>query len=128
MRRMSAPQSAARESSELLVMHSFQPYHCRPWVLMPRSRMGLLFWLQMVRPHTWRCPLRATGLPGGAVPPVPHTLGTPPPPQVWGAVQVPHELTVRDWPQLSGAVTVPQFLPRREQKAASVSEVQVEMV
>ena len=47
----------------------------------------------------------------------------PPPPQVAGDVQVPHELTVREVPQLSFAVTEPQFLPRREQKAASVSGV-----
>ena len=32
---------------------------------------------------------------------------------------------MRDVPQLSVAVTLPQFLPRREQKAASVSGVHV---
>ncbi len=46
----------------------------------------------------------------------PQTLGVPPPPQVYGAVQVP-QLTV--WPQL--LVTVPQFLLRH---AAVLSGVQ----
>jgi hypothetical protein len=58
-------------------------------------------------------------------PPLPQTFEVPPPPQVAGDVHVPHELTVRDVPQLSLAVTEPQFLPRREQKAALVSAVQV---
>ena len=43
--------------------------------------------------------------------------------QVLGAVQVPHS-AVRLAPQLSVAVTEPQFLPRRLQKAASVSGAQ----
>src|SRR4029453_3969389 len=43
---------------------------------------------------------------------------------VCGETQAPHELTVRGAPQLSVPETVPQFLPRREQKAASVSGVQ----
>jgi hypothetical protein len=46
---------------------------------------------------------------------LPQTLAVPPPPQVFGEVQVPHELTVREVPQLSVPVTEPQFLPRREQ-------------
>src|SRR3954462_3570972 len=50
-----------------------------------------------------------------------QTLAVPPPPQVCGARQAPHELTVRETPQLSLAVTASQFLPRRAQKAASVS-------
>jgi hypothetical protein len=50
----------------------------------------------------------------------------PAPPQVSGEVQVPHELTVRVAPQLSVPVTLPQFLPRRVQKAAFVSAVQVD--
>jgi hypothetical protein len=42
-------------------------------------------------------------------------------PQALGEVHVPQEATVRLTPQLSAAVTEPQFLPRLEQKAASVS-------
>src|SRR5688572_29394260 len=91
---------------------------------MPRNWMALLFLLQICLPHTRRRPLRATGLRAGPVLPPPQTLATPPPPQVWGEVQVPH-ITDRDWPQLSFAVTVPQFLPSREQKAGSLSGVQV---
>jgi len=55
---------------------------------------------------------------------VPQTLATPPPPQVWGAVQVP-QLTVRDVPQLSFAVADPQFSPSREQNALLLSAVQL---
>jgi hypothetical protein len=61
---------------------------------------------------------------GGGLPP-PQTLGVPPPPQVWGEVQVPQELTVREAPQLSVPVTEPQFLPRRVQKAVLVSGVHI---
>jgi hypothetical protein len=55
----------------------------------------------------------------------PQTFGTPgaPPPQVLFPEHAPQS-TVRDTPQLSFAVTFPQFLPRREQKAASLSFVQ----
>jgi len=56
---------------------------------------------------------------------VPQALGTPPPPQVCGEVQVPHELTVREVPQLSSAVTLPHAALKRVQKAASVSGVQL---
>lgn len=54
------------------------------------------------------------------LPAVPHTLGVPPPPHVCGAVQLPQE-ALRALPQMSVPLTVPQFLPRRAQKAASVS-------
>jgi hypothetical protein len=63
----------------------------------------------------------AYGVAQAGVLPLPHTLAVPPPPHVWGAVQVPHELTVREVPQLSVPVTVPQFLPRLAHKAASLS-------
>lgn len=56
-----------------------------------------------------------------------QTFGVPPLPQVCAALQVPQLATVRSAPQLSGAVTEPQFLPRREQKAASVSAPQPQM-
>ena len=46
----------------------------------------------------------------------PHTFWTPPPPQVWGELQVP-QLTVREDPQLSFAVTLSQFLFSRVQNA-----------
>jgi len=52
---------------------------------------------------------------------VPQVLGTPPPPQVCGEVQLPHELTVREVPQLSSAVTLPHEALSRAQKAALVS-------
>src|SRR5262245_13961878 len=55
---------------------------------------------------------------------LPHMLGVPPPPQVWGAVQVPHDETVRAAPQLSVPVTLPQFSPRRAQNALLLSGVQ----
>jgi len=58
-------------------------------------------------------------------PEVPHLLGVPPPPQVAGEVQVPQEETVRLTPQLSVPLTEPQFLPRREQKVALDSGVQL---
>ena len=54
----------------------------------------------------------------------PQTLGVPPPPQVWGAVQEP-QFTVRETPQLSLAVTGPQFFPRRVQNRALVSGTQL---
>jgi hypothetical protein len=47
----------------------------------------------------------------------------PPPPQVWGDVQLP-QLATRVVPQLSVAVTVPQDFPRRAQKAAVDSGLQ----
>jgi hypothetical protein len=50
-------------------------------------------------------------------------LGVPPPPQVWGEVQLP-QLAVREAPQLSVPLTLPQFLPRREQKVVLDSGVQ----
>jgi len=53
----------------------------------------------------------------------PQTLAVPPPPHVWGAVQVP-QLTVRMAPQLSARVTEPQVVPSRVQNAALVSAVQ----
>ena len=43
-------------------------------------------------------------------------------------MQVPHELTVRGAPQLSVPLTLPQFLPRRVQKAALLSGVQLAAV
>jgi hypothetical protein len=46
-----------------------------------------------------------------------------PPPQLAGAVQVPQS-AVRAAPQLSMSETLSQFLPRRAQKAASVSGAQ----
>jgi hypothetical protein len=55
----------------------------------------------------------------------PHTFASPAPPQVCGAVQRPHEATVRGFPQLSALVTWPQFLPRRRQKAGSLSGTQL---
>jgi hypothetical protein len=57
------------------------------------------------------------------LPPWPQTLATPAPPQVSAPEQVP-QLTVRDASQLSKAVTLSQSLPRRVQKALSVSAVQ----
>jgi hypothetical protein len=39
-----------------------------------------------------------------------HTFAVPPPPHVWGALQVPHAAT-REMPQLSPAENEPQFLP-----------------
>ena len=58
------------------------------------------------------------------VQPPPQTLAVPPPPQVWGEVQLPQELAVRGTPQLSVPVREPQLAPRREQKLASDSGVQ----
>jgi hypothetical protein len=54
----------------------------------------------------------------------PHTFAAPAPPHVCGAVHVPHELTVRICPQLSMFMTWPQSLPKRVQKAVSLSAVQ----
>jgi hypothetical protein len=56
----------------------------------------------------------------------PQTPARPPPPQVCGEAQEPHDETVREAPQLSVPVSEPQLLPRREQKAALLSGVQVE--
>src|SRR4051812_478110 len=55
----------------------------------------------------------------------PQTLAVPLPPQVWGAAQVPQDATLRDAAQLSAPETMPQFLPRRVQKALSLSGVHV---
>jgi hypothetical protein len=51
-----------------------------------------------------------------------HVLGIAPdaPSQTCVPLQPP-QLAVRELPQLSGAVTLPHVLPRRAQKAASVS-------
>jgi hypothetical protein len=54
----------------------------------------------------------------------PHTFVTPPPPHTTPVPAHVPQLAVRAAPQLSLAVTPLQFLPRREQKAASVSAVQ----
>jgi hypothetical protein len=53
----------------------------------------------------------------------PQTFALPPPPHVFGEVQLPQELTVRVFPQLSVPVTLPQFLPSLEQNAAFDSAV-----
>jgi hypothetical protein len=53
----------------------------------------------------------------------PQTLTVPPPPQVSGVEQAPQS-TERLAPQLSGPATELQSLPRRLQKAASVSGTQ----
>ena len=57
----------------------------------------------------------------------PQTLGVPPPPHVCGVGQLLPQISVRWVPQLSVPLTEPQFLPRREQKAASVSGVQPQL-
>jgi hypothetical protein len=54
--------------------------------------------------------------------PPPQTFAVPPPPQVWGDVQLP-QLTLRAEPQLSLADTVSQVFPSRAQKSASLSGV-----
>lgn len=54
----------------------------------------------------------------------PHTLGVPPPPQVWDEEQVPQLVTVRVLPHESMPVTLPQFFPSRAQNAALVSGAQ----
>ena len=56
---------------------------------------------------------------------MPHTFGSPPPPQVNGAAQVPQLVTVRLPPQLSVPLTEPQFFAKREQNCASLSAVQL---
>src|SRR5688572_12946379 len=61
---------------------------------------------------------------GVQVPP-PQTLGVPPPPQVWGEVQVRQATPAREAPQLSVPLSEPQFFPRRMQKAVLVSGGQV---
>ena len=53
----------------------------------------------------------------------PQTFCVPPPPQVWGEVQVP-QLYVLEVPQLSLAVTLSQFLPSLVQNVGPVSGVQ----
>jgi hypothetical protein len=49
---------------------------------------------------------RTHAAPASTTPPTPHTLGRPPPPQVWPAAQVPH---INNPPQPSE--TGPQFTP-----------------
>jgi hypothetical protein len=48
-------------------------------------------------------------------------LDVPPPPQVFGDVQVPQELTVRVVLQLSTATKLPQLRPKRAHRALSLS-------
>ena len=61
IRSTSAFQSLASASSEAALKH--WRYHCRPWVLMPRSWIGLLYWLHSLMPQTCSWPLIATGVP-----------------------------------------------------------------
>src|SRR5688572_24998651 len=60
--------------------------------------------------------------------PLPQTLSSPAPPQVWGEAQLPQKATVRVAPQLSMAVTLPQFLPWRAQKELSGSIEQLALL
>lgn len=54
----------------------------------------------------------------------PHTLGVPPPPQVWGELQPPQLTTCRERPHESVPNTLPQLAPSCWQKARSLSDVQ----
>lgn len=54
----------------------------------------------------------------------PHTLLTPPPPQVCVPAQLPQGTPERQVPQLSYAEGVPQFLPTRAQKVGLSSAAQ----
>src|SRR6266511_1118411 len=69
MRITSACQSVASAFSDAVLRHWL--YHCRPWLLMPRSWIGWPNWLHSLVPHTRSWPLIATGVPvcaGGVVP------------------------------------------------------------
>src|SRR6266498_1648763 len=61
MRITSACQSVASAFSDAVLRHWL--YHCRPWLLMPRSWIGWPNWLHSLVPHTRSWPLIATGVP-----------------------------------------------------------------
>src|SRR6266542_192651 len=61
MRITSACQSVASAFSDAVLRHWL--YHCRPWLLMPRSWIGWPNWLHSLVPHTRSWPLIATGAP-----------------------------------------------------------------
>ena len=69
MRMMSACQSSANAVSDLSVTQLSHPYHCSPWVLIPRNCTSWLFSSHRTLPHTCSWPCCSTG-----VSPVPDEL------------------------------------------------------